>query len=152
MTKHPRETKDSIKVIGIQIQTTNEKGQAARDISKLWDLFREEKTVDKIPNKKGNEILALYTDYEGDYSQPFNYMICCEVTSIEDVPLGMVAKIIPTADYTILKAMGKFPDCLIKTWKAIWQSDLKRTYRYDFEVYKTLDPNLTEIDVYIGVK
>ncbi len=113
--------------------------------------FGRKKTVDKIPNKKGNEILALYTDYEGDYSQPFNYMICCEVTSIEDVPLGMVAKIIPTADYTILKAMGKFPDCLIKTWKAIWQSDLKRTYRYDFEVYKTLDPNLTEIDIYIGV-
>lgn len=79
-------------------------------------------------------------------------MICCEVTSLDDVPPGMVSKIIPTADYTIVKAHGKFPDCLMQTWQQIWQSDLKRSYRFDFEVYKTLDPDNADIDIYIGVK
>lgn len=152
MTKHPRETKDVLRVIGIQMKTTNEKGQSGKDISHLWDKFRQENILDKIPNKKSKNILALYSDYEGDYTQPFNYMICCEVTSLEDVPAGMISKIVPPADYTILKAKGKFPDCLIETWQSIWQSDLKRSYRYDFEVYKTMDPNHADIDVYIGVK
>lgn len=152
MTKHPRETKDTLKVIGIQMKTTNEKGQAYNDIAKFWEKFNKEKIFEKIPNKKSNDILALYTDYEGDYSQPYNYMICCEVTSLEEVPPGMVTRIIPTADYTILKAQGKFPECLIQTWQTIWQSDLKRSYRYDFEIYKTLDLNNADIDVYIGVR
>lgn len=152
MTKHPRETKDSLKVIGIQMKTTNENGQSGKDISRLWDKFRKEHILDKIPNKKGQDVLALYSDYEGDYTKPFHYTICCEVTSIEEVPPGMTSIIIPTADYTILNATGKFPDCLIKTWHDIWASDLKRSYRYDFEVYKTFDPNHADIDVYIGVR
>ncbi len=152
MTKHPRETKDSLKVIGIQIRTTNAHGQASQDIPRLWGKFHAENIFDKIPNKKSTDILVLYTDYEGDYMQPYKCMICCEVSSLEDVPPGMVSKIIPTADYTILKAKGKFPECLAQTWQTIWKSDLKRTYRYDFEVYKTLDLNNADIDVYIGVK
>lgn len=152
MTKHPRETRDALKVIGIQIKTTNVKGQASKDISQLWERFRLENIFDKIPNKKNNTVLVLYSDYEGDYTQPYNYMICCEVNSLEEVPLGLVAKIIPTSDYTIVKAQGKFPECLVKTWQSIWQSDLKRSYRYDLEVYKNFDLNNADIDVYIGVK
>ena len=40
----------------------------------------------------------------------------------------------------------------MQTWQSIWKSDLKRSYRCDFEVYKTFDPNHADIDVYIGVK
>lgn len=152
MTKHPRETKDTLKVIGIQMKANPEKGQASKDIAKFWEKFRKENIFEKIPNKKSKEILVLYSDYEGDYSKPYNYMICCEVTSLEDVPPGMVTRIIPTADYTVLKAQGKFPECLLQTWQNIWQSDLKRTYRYDLEIYKTLDLNNADIDIYIGVK
>ena len=152
MTKHPRETKDSIKVIGIQTRTTNENNQHAEDIPKLWAKFQEEKVFDKIPNKKSNELIGLYSDYESDFTKPYNYMICCEVTSLEDVPEGFVSKIVPTADYIIFKAQGKFPECLIKTWEKIWNSDLKRAYHHDFEIYKKMDSNQSEIDVYIGVK
>lgn len=152
MTKHPRETRDALKVIGIQIKTTNAQGQATRDISKFWEKFKKEEILEKIPNKKNREVLALYTDYEGDIHQPYHYMICCEVTSLEEVPPGMVSKIIPPADYTIMKAQGKFPECLIQTWQSIWKSDLKRSYRNDFEVYRAFDPNHADIDIYIGVK
>jgi predicted transcriptional regulator YdeE len=152
MTKHPRETKDTLKVIGISIKTTNANGQAAVDIANLWQKFYSENFLDKIPNKKNNTLLGLYTEYEGDFTQPYQYMICCEVTSLEDVPFDMTSKIIPTADYTILNAKGKFPDCLIQTWETIWKSDLRRSYRNDFEVYQDLNPENANIDVYIGVK
>jgi predicted transcriptional regulator YdeE len=152
MSKHPRETKDTLKIIGIQMKTTNAKGQASKDISKLWEKFLIENILEKIPNKKSKNILVLYTDYEGNHEEPYNCTICCEVTSLENVPTGMVSKIIPPADYTILKSQGKFPECLIQTWQSIWNSDLKRTYRCDFEIYKTLDPNNADIEVYIGVK
>jgi predicted transcriptional regulator YdeE len=152
MTKHPRETKDCLKVIGIQMKTTNEKGQSGKDISQFWEKFRKENIFDKIPNKKDGNLLAMYSDYEGDFMQPFHYMICCEVTSLEDVPLGMIGKLVPPADYTILKAQGKFPDCLVQTWQTIWESDLKRSYRCDFEIYKKMDPEHADIDIYIGVK
>lgn len=152
MTKHPRETKDTFKMIGIVTRTTNVNAQASLDIPKLWDKFYKENILDRIPNKKNNQVLALYTDYEGDYLQPYNVMIGCEVTSLEDVPPGMASKIIPTSDYTILKAQGKFPDCLVQTWQKIWESDLKRSYHNDFEVYNTLDFTHADIDVYIGVK
>ena len=112
MTKHHRETKDSLKVIGILMKTTNSEEQCVIDIPRFWEKFHKENVLDRIPNKKSKQILALYTDYEGDYTQPYNYMICCEVTSLDDVPPDMTAKIIPPADYTILKAQGKFPEML----------------------------------------
>lgn len=152
MTKHPRETKDSLKVIGIQMKTTNSNGQSGRDIAHFWEKFRKENIFEKIPNKKSQDVFALYTDYEGDYNHPYSYMIGSEVTSLEDIPAGMVGKIIPTADYTIIKAQGKFPECLIQAWQNIWKSDLNRSYRFDFEVYNISDPNNADIDVYIGVK
>ncbi|MBN9377750.1 MAG: hypothetical protein BGO14_11700 [Chlamydiales bacterium 38-26] len=152
MSKHPRETRDSLKIIGIVMKTTNANGQSIQDIARFWEKFNDEQIFTKIPNKKNQDILALYTDYEGDETQPYHYMIGCEVTSLDDIPVGMVGKIIPPADYTILKAQGQFPDCLTKTWQTIWKSDLKRSYRNDFEVYRTFDPNHADIDVYIGVK
>lgn len=150
MSKHPRETKDSLKVIGIQMKTIND--TASHDITKFWEKFRNEDIFNKIPHKINSTLLALYTDYEGGISQPYHYTICCEVSSLEEIPIGMVGKIIPTADYIILKAQGKFPDCLIQTWQTIWQSDFKRSFRYDFELYKEMDTNHAEIDVYIGVR
>lgn len=152
MTKHPRETKDSIKVIGIQVRTTNENNQCASDISTLWNRFKEEKIFDKIPNKKSSELIGLYSDYDGDYTQPYSYMVCCEVTSLESVPEGCVSKIIPAADYTIFIAKGKFPDCIAKTWGDIWNSDIDRAYHHDLEIYKKIDLQQSEVDICIGVK
>ena len=34
-------------------------------------------------------LLAVYTDYEGDYTKPFTYMIGCEVSNLSTIPEGM---------------------------------------------------------------
>ena len=38
-------------VIGITVRTSNENGQSAIDIPKLWETFINENIIDQIPNK-----------------------------------------------------------------------------------------------------
>ena len=49
------------------------------------------------------------------------------------------------------------PDQLLATWNEIWQTDLPRSYKTDFEIYHlhTRDKEFkdyAEIDVFIGMK
>ena len=105
---------------------------------------------EKIPNKTSNEVIALYCDYEGDYTKPYSLIIGCPVSHPE-VPKGMVTKTIPAGSYALFEAKGEFPKSLIETWQDIWKrEDLKRTYTGDFEVYgeKFSDG---EVEVFIAV-
>ena len=56
------------------------------------DRFFKENISSKIPNKINGDILALYTDYEGDYTKPYSWILGCEVSSLEQVPEGLVGK------------------------------------------------------------
>lgn len=53
----------AIKIIGIEVRTTNENGQALEDLDRLWGRFFSEKIAEKIPNKIRNDIYAVYTNY-----------------------------------------------------------------------------------------
>ena len=146
--------KDSIKIIGIELRTTNENNQAVKDISQFWEKFYVENIKDRIPNKIDDEILGLYIDYEGDFTKPYSLIICCKVSTFDEIPKGMVAKIIPAAKYVVFTAKGKMPGKLLETWQYVWNSDLDRTYTGDFEIYgqKFGNPEDSEVDVYIAVQ
>ena len=145
--------KPSLKVIGIECRTSNAADKAPVDIQRLWERFYVEKIFDKIPDKVSDNIMALYCDYEGDFTAPYSLIIGCEVRSTDVVPKGMTAKIIPEAFYAVFKAIGEHPQSLIKTWQEIWQTPLKRTYSGDFEVYskKFVERSSKEIEVYIAI-
>ncbi|MBI2742852.1 MAG: AraC family transcriptional regulator [Chlamydiales bacterium] len=141
-------------MIGIELKTCREDGRAEREIPAHWERFFKEGVAAKIPHKVSDDTLALYTDYEGDATKPYSMIIGCEVSKIDEIPEGMVAKTIPRARYAIVKAMGPFPEALIKTWKKIWTSALKRTYTGDFEVYPAgFHPqNNPEVKLHIAIK
>lgn len=42
---------------------------------------------------------------------------------------------------------------VINTWFKIWDTDLNRTYKTDFEVYgeKAQNPNDAEVEIFVGV-
>lgn len=85
----------SFQIIGIEVRTTNQNSQAINDIGALWGgKFMEQGILKKIPNKVNSTIYCLYTDYEGDHLLPYTTVIGCEVSSIDEVPSGMVAKAI----------------------------------------------------------
>jgi predicted transcriptional regulator YdeE len=141
-------------VMGIECSTSNAPDAAPQDIPRHWAKFVEEGIMDQIPNKSSNEVIALYCDYEGDYTEPYSFVLGCPVNSADEIPEGMVVKIIPESTYAVFKATGDYPQSLITTWGQIWQStDLKRTYTGDFEVYgeKFYAQTPQEVDVWVAI-
>lgn len=154
MGSHEVIQKPAILVIGIDCRTSNAPEAGPQDIPKLWDRFYGEDIIGQIPNKTSNEVIALYCDYEGDYTQPYSVVIGCPVCSIDIIPEGMVAKTIPASSYAVFRATGEHPKALIETWGNIWkQPSLERTYTSDFELYgnKFITGSPKEVEVYIGI-
>jgi predicted transcriptional regulator YdeE len=142
----------SFKIVGISIRTNNKK--AASDLGKLWSKFIGENTAKKIPNKISDDIYSIYTDYESDHNGDYTNIIGYQVSSIENISTGLVSKEIPMSDYQKFTAKGKFPDCVKDTWEKIWNSEIKRSYVADFEIYGEKSMNMAdaEVDIFISVK
>lgn len=142
-------------VIGISVRTTNENGQAAKDIPALWNTFLSEEIANQIPNKIDDTIYCIYTDYESDYTKPYTTILGCRVANLEAIPNNMAGKTIETANYTMFVAKGEKGDEIVfNEWTKIWNSNLNRSYTADFEVYdaKSQDPNNPEVAIYIAVE
>lgn len=128
--------KPLITIMGIECRTSNSPEAAPHDIPKHWAKFIAEDIFNQIPNKSSDDVIALYCDYEGDYTKPYSLVIGCPVSSIDVIPQGMVVKMIPGGTYAVFEAIGEHPQALIETWEYIWQrADLNRTYTGDYEVY-----------------
>jgi len=146
---------ESFNLIGIAIKTTNENGQAAKDIPALWNTFMTENILSKIPNKINDNIYSLYTDYEGDHSKPYTTIIGCKVEHLNTIPEGMIGKPFNGGNYTKFTTKGDLTKGLIiNEWHKIWNMDLKRLYTADFEIYgeKAQNPNDAEVDLFIAIK
>jgi len=145
----------SMIITGIECRTSNAPEAGPHDIPKHWEKFYGEDVINQIPNKISNEVIALYCDYEGDYTQPYSLVIGCVVSSIDEIPKGLVTKIIPASSYAVFHATGEHPKSLIETWKNIWQqANLARTYTGDYEMYgdKFFSGSPQEIDVFIAIE
>jgi len=138
--------------IGLELRTDNEKCSVEMPAHK--NKFFGENIPAKIPHKINGNILALYTDYEGDHTQPYSWILGCEVSSLDNIPRGLVGKEIPESTYAVYATEGAFPHGLIAVWQAIWKSHLHRSYTSDFEVYPAnFDPEKhPQVKVYIAVK
>jgi predicted transcriptional regulator YdeE len=140
-------------VVGIECRTSNDSSAGPQDIPQLWQRFYAEDVQSRIPNKTSEEVIALYCDYAGDYTQSYSCVIGCAVSSLENIPEGMVGKVVPESTFALYRAVGDFPKSLVDTWGTIWSSDLKRTYAGDYEVYghKFAGPS-KEVDVFVGIE
>ncbi len=142
-------------IIGIAIRTKNHSEQTAKDIGGLWDKFLSEQLQEKIPNKIDNDIYALYTNYEGDHNQPYDTIIGCKVSSLDQIPKGMVGQSFGAANYNKVTAKGDLTQGLLyNSWKEIWTKGWERTYAVDFECYgeKAIDPTDAEVEIYVSIK
>lgn len=146
----------TLKIIGISIQTSNNNSQAIDDLGKLWHQFFSEKIIEKIPTKINSNIYSVYTDYESDFRGKYTTIIGCEVSSLNDIPKGMVGREFEPQTFKKYSAKGELHEAVGKTWVEIWNDDasLNRTYIYDYELYteKAQNPADAEIEIYIGVK
>ena len=143
------------RLIGLALdrKTSNENGKSAIDCGNLWQRFITEGFPDRIPGKQSDEVYAVYYQYEGDYTKPFSFFLGCKVNDSTEVPDGLDSLIIPDAKYQIFNSRGVIPECITDTWKEVWNSDILRTYKADFEVYgeKSKAWNDAEVEIYISI-
>ena len=142
------------KLIGLKLnnKTTNESGQSSIDCGNLWQKFEKENFAERIPDKLSDEIYAVYFDYEGDHTKPFSYFIGCKVKIDTHTPQGMDNLIIPTGSFIKVIAKGKMPDCVANSWKVIWNSNIERAYKYDYEIYgeRSKDWSNAEVEIFVS--
>jgi predicted transcriptional regulator YdeE len=142
-------------IIGISVRTTNQNNQASKEIAELWGKFMGEGVLGAIPNKIDNTIYSLYTEYEGDHTQPYTAILGCKVKNLSDIPVGMIGKSFDGGNYVKLSARGDLMKGLIvNKWLNFWEMDLERIFTTDFEVFgeKAQNPADAEIDFLIAVK
>jgi len=109
--------KEGFKIIGIKIRTTNKDMQAAKDIPALWQKFMSENISEKIPNKIDQSIMAIYTNYEGDHTQPYDTIIGCKVSNLNDIPKGMISQEFNTGKYSKFTSKGNLEKgAVYNTW------------------------------------
>ncbi|MBP6532354.1 MAG: effector binding domain-containing protein [Bacteroidia bacterium] len=142
-------------VIGISVRTSNENGQAAKDIPELWNKFISENMAENIPNKIDKSIYCIYSEYEKDHTRPYTTLLGCRVDNLDSIPKGMIGKTFDEATYTRILVKGNLMQgAVYNEWLKIWNSDLDRTFVADFEVYgeKAQDPTNAEVEIFVGVK
>lgn len=137
--------------IGLELRTSNDECSSTMPAHK--EKFFKENIPSKIPNKVNDNILALYTDYEGDYTKPYSWMLGYEVSHLDQIPEGLVGKVIPESNYAVFTTQGEFPGGLIAAWQAIWKANFHRAYTSDFEVYSfDFDPQKNpQVKIYIAI-
>lgn len=141
-------------LIGVTVRTSNAAGEAVTAIPQLWNRFMAEGMAEKIPNKLEEALYCVYTDYEGDHSQPYSVILGCRVAHTDEVPEGMVAKTMPGGKYVKRVAKGNLNEgAVFKAWNKIWQEGFPRAYTADYEVYggKAQNPLDAEVDIYLAV-
>lgn len=148
--------KDGFKIIGISIRTTNKNSQALKDLGALWGRFFSEAVAEKIPNKISDEIIAIYTDYQSDFTEEYTTIIGMKVSELDEIPEGMIGREFPAENFQLFTAKGEMPKAVGEKWMEIWSQDsqLKRKYTYDYEVYgaKSQNGENSEVDIFIAVK
>lgn len=144
-------------VVGISTRTTNANGQSAKDIEALWGKFWSEEIQKQIPNQISDEIYAVYTDYESDFTRPYTAIVGSAVSSLAHIPEGFVGITIETTTYQKFVSKGKMPEAVFNTWLAIWgdqELNQQRAYQADFTIHgkKYYDGDQAEVETFISVK
>lgn len=144
--EHEVVSKSDFKLVGITKRISNENAQ--QEIPNMWKDFIVNNYLDKIPSKVNSNLMALYSNYEGDHTKPFDYSIGVEVSSANEVPPELNTIVVKANKYALFKVKGELPESLIETWKFIWNSDLKRKFDADFEVVIDAD----EVHIYLSIE
>jgi predicted transcriptional regulator YdeE len=149
-------------VVGIQARTSNAREIAGSGaIPTQWEKFFKGGIGDKIPNKAGSTIYAVYTGYASDRNGEYDFVIGMKVSSALTVPPGMVAVKVPGGKYAVItSAKGQVAQVVPKAWQQIWslednhQLGGRRAYKADFEVYdqRSQNPQDSQVDIYVGLR
>ena len=159
MVKHQQQ--QAFSVIGLGARTNNAKEMTGNgQIGQIWQKFMQQQISSRIPRKIGDEILAVYTDYQSDQNGDFTYLLGVKVSSIEKIPDGLIARQIPAGNYAVVTSeQGPVIQVVPRLWQRIWamppdELGGKRAFHSDYEVYdeSAKDPQNAKVKVYVGLQ
>lgn len=116
------EKKDSFRVVGYLIQTTNQRGEGRKAIPSHWSRFKAEnleKPLQDLSNQGTQDLFGvnIYNTDETD-SRKFQYLIA--VSSDCDVPEGLAGYTVPAMTWAVfpctLETIGKTEAMAISKW------------------------------------
>jgi len=117
-------------------------------ISELWDRFRADATVGRITGRVNNGIVAVYTEYESDYTGAYTMLVGYEVTADAVVPGGLRVLDVSPQKYAVILAQGEIPQAVQQAWQWVWASALDRAYTVDFDEYL----GQTDVRLHVAVR
>ena len=152
---------DDFHVVGVAAWTTNAKEMSGTGvIGPLWQRVMAEQLIEKIPNRVGSDIIAVYTDYASDANGEYTFILGTRVKSDTFVPEGMIIRRIPAGRYAVFTSQqGPSWKVVPELWQKIWSTPAsemggERSYNADFEIYddRARDPQNAVVDVCVGIK
>lgn len=131
-------------VVGLSERVRNDQPSA---IGALWTRFYQSNVMKRLPDAKSPDVHCVYHDYEGGHSDPFQMTIGYRVNQICDAPEGLHRVFIPKQKVATFEVNGPQPQSLVAQWQEVWQSELKRAYAADFDVYDSKDESRVVVSV-----
>lgn len=139
------------KVIGVTCKTKNSDSDMQLKIGSLWNKLYNEGLYAKINNKENGKSLGIYSDYESDCNGVYSVTVGCEVNDTTDIPKDAVVKVIPEGKYAKFIVKGHVQKAVAEFWGKLWNMNLDRNYKCDFEEYQDCDMENAEIHIYISI-
>lgn len=134
-------------IVGVSAITSNDDPKMGQVIGELWEKLYQG-GINKIIKNKANEYaIGLYSDYEDN---KYCVTVGNEVSRVENEEL--VVKKIPSGKYAKFFIEGHMKKAVAEAWSEIWQMDLERSYKVDFEEYLNADYDNAKINIYIALR
>lgn len=134
-------------VVGVSAITSNDDPKMGQVIGSLWGKLYEGGINEIIKNKVNEYAIGLYSDYEDN---KYCVTVGNEVSRVENEEL--IVKKIPAGKYAKFSIEGHMQKAVAEAWSEIWQMDLDRSYKADFEEYLNANYDNAKINIYISVR
>ena len=161
MTPVKATVSEPIYVAGFLVRTSNAKEMSGNgEIGKLWTRFMQQNLAAQIPNRIGQNLMVVYSDYASDEKGEYTYLLGAPVSSVDGLPASLSFRRIPPGSYAVLTTpKGPLVEVLQSAWKQIWsatpaQLGAPRAFVADYEIYdqRSADPNNAQVEIHVGLR
>jgi predicted transcriptional regulator YdeE len=154
------EDQASFTVVGLTVRTNNAREAGGQGlIAELWQAAVQNRTLEQIPNKIGDGYVVVYSNYASDFTGDYDYTLGYRVSSVGQLPEGLVVRTIRAGKYAVFTSETGPPHQVISSlWKRInslnsQQRGGDRAYQTDFETYADItDWSNVQMTAYIGLR
>lgn len=146
--------KKAFTIVGIEMRTTNQNGEAMEKIPAFWHQFYHDRIIEKIPFVINPEIVyAVYSDY--DEQGYYSMLIGVEASMGQVLPPGLSSITVPASKYAVMTAKGPISSAITRTWEYVWSHHFPHTraFRADFEIYDQRSKVVhdAEVDLFVSI-